>query len=289
MNDRWKTVAHDAWKTLRNTVGLFFKINGGQSAGAFAFDAFFALFPLMILSVSIASFVLEPKSAEKVVVSYIERTVSLSRDVERQIFETIAGVIEAREQAGVVAFLLLVWVAGQTFTTLIQAVNNAWGTPVVSWWRLPLKSLLLLGMTVSVLLLGITLPMYLRIVEELIRPVVDLHSWMENAGSVLIPYAFLLCGLGVFYKMAPRRTTRWSEIWFGALFATGLLAAGERLFVLYLTDYATLNAVYGAFGGIMALLLWIYISGCCVILGACLSASQVHSRALERRRDSRAD
>jgi Ca2+-transporting ATPase len=182
-----------------------------------------------------------------------------------------------------------VWVAGQTFTTLIQAVNNAWGTPVVSWWRLPLKSLLLLGMTVGVLLLGISLPMYVSVAEEVLRPVVEIQSWVEDAGSILFPYVFLMCGLGVFYKLAPRRTTRWSEVWFAALCVTGLLAAGERLFVLYLTDYATLNAVYGAFGGIMALLLWIYISGSCVIFGACLSASQDHARSPRRARDLPAD
>ena len=34
-------------------------------------------------------------------------------------------------------------------------------------------------------------------------------------------------------------------------------ADAESLFVIYLKSFATLNAVYGAFGGIMALLLWI--------------------------------
>jgi len=48
----------------------------------------------------------------------------------------------------------------------------------------------------------------------------------------------------------------------------------ENLFVIYLKDYATLNAVYGVFGGIMALLLWIYFSGCIFIFGACLCAAQ---------------
>ena len=44
--------------------------------------------------------------------------------------------------------------------------------------------------------------------------------------------------------------------------------------MIYLKDFATLDAVYGAFGGIMALLLWIYLSGCIFIFGACLSAGQ---------------
>ena len=51
--------------------------------------------------------------------------------MQRQIFDTIAGVIKARQQAGVVAFLILVWAALQCFTTLICATNRAWGTAVL--------------------------------------------------------------------------------------------------------------------------------------------------------------
>jgi Ca2+-transporting ATPase len=38
--------------------------------------------------------------------------------------------------------------------------------------------------------------------------------------------------------------------------------------------------VYGAFGGVMALLLWIYLSGCLFIFGACLCAVQAESNAM---------
>jgi uncharacterized BrkB/YihY/UPF0761 family membrane protein len=55
---------------------------------------------------------------------------------------------------------------------------------------------------------------------------------------------------------------------------------GESLFVIYLQDFATLNAVYGAFGGIIALLLWIYVSGSVFIYGACLCAGHAEIRSL---------
>ena len=71
-----------------------------------------------------------------------------------------------------------------------------------------------------------------------------------------------------------RRPKRFAEVWIVALCATAMLYAAEHLFVVYLKDFATLNAVYGAFGGIMALLLWIYLFGCIFIFGACLCAAQ---------------
>jgi uncharacterized BrkB/YihY/UPF0761 family membrane protein len=45
----------------------------------------------------------------------------------------------------------------------------------------------------------------------------------------------------------------------------------------YLRGFATLDTVYGAFGGIMALLLWVYVSGCVFIFGACLCAGRAET------------
>ena len=79
---------------------------------------------------------------------------------------------------------------------------------------------------------------------------------------------------------APRRPVRLADVWAGALCATALLQAAENLFVIYLRNFAALNAVYGAFGGIMALMLWIYLSGCIFIFGACLCAAQAEGRSV---------
>ncbi|MBF0301220.1 MAG: YihY/virulence factor BrkB family protein, partial [Oligoflexia bacterium] len=55
---------------------------------------------------------------------------------------------------------------------------------------------------------------------------------------------------------------------------TALFVTSESLFVIYIEKFATLNAIYGAFGGIIALLLWMYLVGCIFIFGACLCAFQ---------------
>jgi YihY family inner membrane protein len=267
------------WAILRLAANKFFLIDGGQWAGAFAFNAFFSLFPLMILIVTIASFSVDQTSAGKDVVAYIEGYVPLSGEMQRYIFDTVAGVINAREQAGVVALLLLLWTAVQCFTTLICATNNAWGTEVSNWWRLPMKSLALLGIMVGAILLGITAPVLMRTAKSLIFPLFDFHSWMYWMGSFFVPSVVVFFGLSMFYMLAPRRSRRFAEVWVAALFVTILLRANETLFVIYLKDFATFNAVYGAFGGIMALLLWIYISGYFFIFGACLSASQTEVRS----------
>jgi uncharacterized BrkB/YihY/UPF0761 family membrane protein len=42
-----------------------------------------------------------------------------------------------------------------------------------------------------------------------------------------------------------------------------------------------LNAVYGAFGAVVVLLLWAYIAGWVIVLGSCLSAAQAEVKAAQ--------
>jgi YihY family inner membrane protein len=270
------------WTILRIAVKKFFRIDGVQWAGSFSFNMFLSLFPLIVLFVTIASTFIDSDRAGKEIITYIESYVPISGEMHNYIFNTISGVINAREQAGLVAFVILVWAALQCFITLIVATNRAWGTAVYkNWWHLPIRSLMLLGITASMVLLGMVLPILMRIVKNWFFATNDFTSWLYGIGSFLIPLLLAFFGLSLFYRISPFRSTRFSEVWVAALFSTLLLQASESLFEIYLRNFATLNAVYGTFGGIMALLLWIYLCGCIFIFGACLSASQAETNSFK--------
>jgi len=117
------------------------------------------------------------------------------------------------------------------------------------------------------------------VARDWLFPLADFRSWVYALGGFFIPLLMVFSGLSLFYRLAPSRPTHFSEVWAAALCATVLLLVAESLFVFYLKNFATLNAVYGAFGGIMALLLWIYLSASIFIFGACLCAAQAEERS----------
>ena len=254
-------------------------MDGAQSAAAFAHYAFFSLFPLIVLIVTIASAFIDRDRAGTEVIAYVETFVPITGEMQSTIFDTIAGVVKARGQASVLAFLMLIWAAMGFFATLIRAANQAWGVEVSNWWRLPFKSLGFLVILIISVLLAVAVPVLLKMAKAWLFPVHDFSSWVYILGSFFIPLLVVFLSLSLFYRLAPRRPTRFAEVWIAALCATALLQAAESLFVIYLKNFATLNAVYGAFGGIMALLLWIYLSGCIFIFGACLCAAQAGRRS----------
>jgi YihY family inner membrane protein len=265
------------WAIVRLAGTKFYQMDGTRWGGAFAFNAFFSLFPLIVLLVTVASFFVDRERAGNEVIAYLESHVPISGELQRQILDTIAGVVKARERAGAFATLMLVWAALQCFVTLISATNRAWGIAGYNWWRLPLRSLILLGSTTGAVLLGLAAPVLLRMAKGWLLPASTGGAWLYGLASFLIPSLVVFLGLSLFYRLAPRRPTRFAEVWIAAVCATVLLWSAESLFVMYLRNFATLNAVYGAFGGIMALLLWIYISGCVFIFGACLCASRAET------------
>ena len=268
-----------AWALLSLSVKKFLRIDGAQWAGSFAFHAFFSLFPLMVLLVTVASFFIDRDRAGKEVIAYMESYIPISGAMQHHIFDTIAGVIKARRHASAIAFPILIWGAIRCFITLIRATNRAWNTAIQSWWRMPLKSLALLGITTGAVLLGMAVPVLAKMAKAWLFTGSEFHSLIYALGSFVIPLVVVFLSLSLFYRLAPRRPTRFAEVWAAALCATVLLRAAESLFVVYIKNFATLNAVYGAFGGMMALLLWIYFSGCIFIFGACLCAARAEGRS----------
>ena len=74
------------------------------------------------------------------------------------------------------------------------------------------------------------------------------------------------------YKFAPRRRVLFARSGYRPLIVTFALMICQIAFVNYLPHFINYG-IYGAVGGMMLLLLWVYFSGIIIILGACLCAA----------------
>jgi YihY family inner membrane protein len=228
--------------------------------------------------VSAGSLFVEREVATREVVEWIEQYVPLTGEQERGVAENIRGVLESRGKITLAAFPFLLWGALKFLRTLIRTTNRIWHSHAYSWWRLPLKSLALLGVMLGAALLGMLLPGIARLARSWLATYLEFPGWAFALLFNILPWFVLFCGVMMIYRLAPSRATKFSEVWIAALVATGLIWACEGLFLLFMVHFAHFSVVYGALGGVAALLLWIYLSSCMGVFGICLCAAQAEVR-----------
>lgn len=273
---------HALWDWLKTAGTLFSDINGSVWAASFSYYAFFALVPLAVLLVTIttdfaARFVGE-QAAQAKAFECIVANVPLSGQARDLLSSTLEGVLRARGKIGLVALAGVLWSSLGFFQSLVSSVNQAFRQQPLNWWKLPLKNLTMLGVLVSALFLGNVLPLILKTAQGYL-----------TFGRVWVPLLFtgvgyvvsagvLFYGFMLFYKLAPRGAAgvTLKGVWMPALFVTLLLQIAQQLFVVYSTRFTDFNAVYGAFGGVIALMLWTYLCGMIVVFGGCLCAARYH-------------
>jgi len=262
------------WALTSKSAVRYHEIDGEQRAASFAYYAFFSLFPLIVLLVTTigSSLLKDQQQAAHHITEEIGKFAPISDADKLMIVNTIDGVIKSRGSAGIVAFVTLAWSSLRFFQALVRGINRAWHTREYAWWHLPIKNLGMVGIIASALVLNTLLPTILKVVRGFIPYQTSLLSHITRAGEVAIPLLILFYALTLFYKYAPQRAITLRDVLLPALVTTGLLKLLQYLFGIYLVNYSNFNVIYGTFAGVMALLLWIYLSGAVIIYGGCLCA-----------------
>ena len=176
--------------------------------------------------------------------------------------------------AAVLGALLALWSARLTMSALMTATTIAYDAPERRGFLFQILVSLLLTLAVVVgflamLLVGVVVPMALAMLGT--------GVWLQVAvaiGRWLVLWVFAVLGLAVLYHFAPaRRPRRWRFLTWGAGFAaTGWLIL-SGLFAAYVRLFGNYDQTYGAFAGVVVLLMWFYLLSLIVVLGAELNAA----------------
>ncbi|MGI9320965.1 MAG: YihY/virulence factor BrkB family protein, partial [Thiogranum sp.] len=74
--------------------------------------------------------------------------------------------------------------------------------------------------------------------------------------------------IGCTYVLIPFRRPGWKEIWPGLVTASVLIELGKKVFVYYVDNISSMDAIYGSISSIIALMLWLYFFGRVLLYGA---------------------
>lgn len=250
----WKRVVHDNLDILAGGVALF---------------AILSFMPAIAATVAIYGLVADPADIHAQVTPLAG---VIPGDVMAVVTSQMTRAVQADEGSLSWAFALSLAIAVFSAVggarAVIQALNLVnRRTDSRSFLRQTgLAFLLSLGGIMAVIV-AVSLVVVLPAVLQFVRLDTDTHL-LVTVGRWPALFVLVASGLAVFYRFAPDKNT--SRIVPGAIFATALWTVGSMLLSLYVSHVANYSA-YGAFGGVLVVVLWFYVSAFVVLLGAALN------------------
>jgi membrane protein len=168
------------------------------------------------------------------------------------------------------------WSSSSAMTAIIDSLNRAYD---IEEWR-PWWHTRVLAIALTIALAAFVLAAFVLVVAG-----AELGSWAAaraGAGDTFaqvwsmaqwpVAIALVVFAVDLVYYVAPNADTEWVWVTPGALLATSLWLVTSIAFRFYVRNVSDYTAVYGAIGSVIVLLLWFYLSGFALLVGAELNA-----------------
>jgi membrane protein len=268
------------WPTLKRTAQEFQEDNLTDWAATLTYYGLLALFPALIVLVSIVGLVGDPQSTTNTLTDIVT---SVGPESAAATFEgPIRQVTESRSTAGfalIASTLIALWSASGYLGAFIRASNVIYetreGRPFWKLRPLQLVLTLVLVLLLAVMAAGIVLtgPIASDVAEPIGVSDTAVTIW-NYAKWALIALLFVLMISVIYYGTPNVKQRGFKWITPGSLVAlvVWLLASGG--FALYVSQFGSYNKVYGSLAGIVIVLIWLWLTNLAILFGHELNAER---------------
>jgi membrane protein len=268
-----------AWEVIKRVaIGVY--NDGFIHAGNLAYLSIVALFPFFIVAAAVAHLLGQSQDAMLTVTNVLRR---LPPDVAATLREPIQEVLTVR--TGTLLWLGAIvglWTATSFVETIRDILRRAYGVKYCApFWEYRLGSILLILGAVLLLMIAFAVSAVLTLAHQLIM------RWFPLAQDVghelglyrLVPAVTLFCTFyGLFFALTPARYRRRRK-WPGALFITAWWLGTVELIAPVLSLFGGYTRTYGSLAGVMIALIFFFVVGLGVVIGAELNAALAESGA----------
>jgi membrane protein len=275
----WSYAVKQAWAEFRRDECT-------DLAAALTYYAILSMFPALLAMVALLGIVGQDASTTDTLLELVERVGQ--QDAVDQLRQPITQMTEsdAAGLAFVVGVAGAVWSASGYVGAFGRAMNRIYevdeGRP---FWKLRPLNLVITILTLllaSVVLLGlvVTGPFAQELGDTLGLGDTAVTLWNIAKWPILLLVVVFV--VAVLYYATPNvQQPRFRWISVGAGFAIVVWILASLGFGLYVANFGSYNATYGALGGVIILLLWLWLTNVALLLGAEVDAEIERSRQLQ--------
>jgi membrane protein len=270
-----------AWEVVKRVaIGVY--NDGFIHAGNLAYLSILALFPFFIVAAAIAHLLGQGQDAMLTVTNVLRR---LPPDVAATLREPIQEVLTVRTGTLLwLGALVGLWTATSFVETIRDILRRAYGVKYCApFWEYRLGSILLILGAVLLLMIAFAVSALLTIAHHFIE---EWFPLAQNIGHTLGLYRLVpaitlfFTFYGLFFALTPARYRRRdSRKWPGALFITAWWLGTVELIAPVLSLFGGYTRTYGSLAGVMIALIFFFMVGLGVVIGAELNAALAESGA----------
>jgi membrane protein len=269
-------ISASGWKDVAKRAMAEFKADRGVLMGAgVAFYALLGIFPALIAALTIWGLFADPEQVESAFETMAEFLPEQAAEIITDQLSAIAGT--AGGALGLAAIISLggaLWAASSGVKGLMTAVNSAYNQPAGERSFFKERGLALAfalgGIVLALVAVGLLaiFPVVVNLIgfEGTVASVVSLARW-----PLLLVLVWI--GLSLLYRFGPDRVpAAWGWLSWGAGIAVVLWLLASVGFTIYVQNFGNYNETYGALGGVIVLMMWLFITGVVIVLGAEINA-----------------
>lgn len=257
------------WIVIRRTMRAFKDNQLHARCAQFAYYSILGLAPLLMVILSIIAR-LSLKGAMNALYSMMERL--LPNDAFQLLITQIESIESASTTNLIITNLFIFCFAGaRLFMTIYEGLNSAFGLPArhrrIRMFSMSSITPLLFTM---ILLIGLTLVVTAPTLLDWMIQLLDIQQfesillqtarWFIVLGGLLILTATIYC-------VVPATKVPWRLFTPGNVFAVTGWVIASQCFRLYVDNFGHYDITYGALGGVIVLLLWLYLMAAFLFIG----------------------
>ena len=274
-----------AWKLLVDTTLSFIDDEALSRGAAIAFYAVTSLAPVLLIVVAIAGLVFGREAAQDAISGQFSGLMGKqAADVMQSV---IAGA--STKSSGIVAAIsgvaMLIATASGVFAEMQAALNTIWKsrgreTGLSRLLRARITSLGLVAAMGFLLVVSLAISAGLTVFSNYLNRM-PVGTWILSGLNFSIAWLLFALLFGAIYKVLPDRTLQWKDVIVGAVMTSLLFNLGKTLIGWYIGSSAVASS-YGAAGGLIVLLLWVYYSAQIFLFGAEFTKAYANAHGSKR-------
>jgi len=268
--------------------------HGTMLASALAYSSFLAIPSVLLVAVGVFSLLANPSTITSLMGHFEavipqEATNLLGDSLQRLQGDRSTGITVTA-----VGLVLALWSTTGAMTTYMTAINLAYDRDDGrSFVRKRLVAVAMVGVIGFAFLLVAILLMFGPGIEQLVSSHAGsadgVVSWVWWVAQWPILLAGLLTAFATLLFLGPDVEHRqWKVLTPGSLVAVVLWIAASALFGVYTSRFGSYNKTWGSLAAVIVMLVWLWLAGVALLLGAEINAETERSREQRRRRSTEA-